>query len=86
MFRVCCVLPGASQSRRLALASCCHPRLGVDALLVDFDMMVKIGQLVVAARTERIHLALLEPEQWSVSVCDVADGQGGIAEGIPPSS
>ena len=35
------------QSRRLALASCCHLRLGEDALLVDVDVVVKIGQLVV---------------------------------------
>ena len=118
------------QSRRLALASCCHLRLGEDALLVDIDVVVKIGQLVVSnalltraeaavelaaklraralrgetlllgtvvrfvghgegeyvggeedsegcymfrfgtgatARTERMYLALMEPEQWSVS-------------------
>eukprot|EP01043_Picozoa_sp_COSAG02_P077543 COSAG02_NODE_17020_length_1035_cov_0.776709_2_plen_135_part_00 len=35
------------QSRRLALASCCHLRLGENALLVDVDVVVKIGQLVV---------------------------------------
>lgn len=157
------------QIRRLALASCCHPRLGVDALLVDFDVVVKIGQLVVAqslltrdevavelaakqraralrgeaillgtvvhfaqggeaeyvggdkdaeqgcytfrfgvgatAKTERMHLARrkradagwraeterirpapMEPEQWSVSPCDAITRQGGIKEGIPPSS
>lgn len=142
------MLHGALQSRRLAVASCCHPRLGMDALLVDFDVVVKIGQLVVAqslltraeaavqlaaeqraralrgeaillgtvarfaedgegeyvggaedaeqgcytfrfglgatARTERMHLALLEPEEWTLSLCDVAVGQGGIAEGTPP--
>ena len=41
--------------------------------------------LGATARTERMHLALLEPEQWSVSVCEVVDGQD-IAEGTPPSS
>eukprot|EP01052_Picozoa_sp_SAG31_P029600 SAG31_NODE_2954_length_4863_cov_34.043451_4_plen_130_part_00 len=35
------------QSRRLALAKCCHRRLGEDALLVDVDVIAKIGQLVV---------------------------------------
>ena len=124
----------------------------MDALLVDIDVVVKIGQLVVAqslltraeaavrlaaeqraralrgeaillgtvvcfvedgeaeyvggreedgeqgcytfqfglgatARAERMHLALLDPEQWSVSVCDVANGLAGtVEEGIPPSS
>ena len=121
------------QSRRLALASCCHLRLGEDALLVDVDMVVKIGQMVVpqalltraeaavelaaklraralrgetlllgmvvrfaqdgegeyvggeedsehgsytfrfgvgaTSRTERMHLALMEPQQWSVCPC-----------------
>ena len=43
--------------------------------------------LGATARTERMHLALLEPEQWSVSVCDVVDdAQACIAGGIPPRS
>ena len=43
--------------------------------------------LGATARAERMHLALLDPEQWSVSVCDVADELAGIVEeGIPPSS
>ena len=139
------------QSRRLALASCCHLRLGEDALLVDIDVVVKIGMLVVpqslltrdeaavelaaklraralqgetlllgtvvrfvgdgegeyvggeedseqgcymfrfgtgaAARTERMYLALMEAEQWSISPCgDTAKvGDGVVEEGIPPS-
>ena len=139
------------QSRRLALASCCHLRLGEDALLVDADVVVKIGQLVVSnalltraeaavelaaklraralrgetlllgtvvrfvgdgegeyvggeedsepgcymfrfgtgatARTERMYLALMEPEQWSVSPCGgTAEAWDGVVEkGIPPS-
>ena len=139
------------QSRRLALASCCHLRLGEDALLVDVDVVVKIGQLVVSnalltraeaavelaaklraralrgetlllgtvvrfvgdgegeyvggeedseqgcymfrfgtgatARTERMYLALMEPEQWSVSPCGgTAEAWDGVVEeGIPPS-
>ena len=139
------------QSRRLALAGCCHLRLGEDALLVDVDVVFKIGQLVMAqalltraeaavelaaklraralrgetlllgtvvrfvghgegeylggeedseqgcymfrfgtgatARTERMYLALMEPEQWSVSpragTAEVWDGI--VEEGIPPS-
>ena len=139
------------QSRRLALASCCHLRLGEDALLVDVDVVVKIGQMVVpqalltraeaavelaaklraralrgetllrgtvvrfvgdgegeyvggeedseqgcymfrfgtgaTARTERMYLALMEPEQWSVSPCaGTAEARDGIVEeGVPPS-
>ena len=139
------------QSRRLALASCCHLRLGKDALLVDVDVVVKIGQLVVpqalltraeaavelaakqraralrgetlllgtvvrfvgdgegeyvggeedseqgcymfqfgtgaAARTERMYLALMEAEQWSISPCGgtAKVGDGVVEEGIPPS-
>ena len=137
------------QSRRLALASCCHLRLGEDALLVDVDVVVKIGQLVVpqalltraeaavelAAKqraralrgetlllgtvvrfvgdgegeyvggeedveqgyytfrfgsgatvtTERMHLALMEPDQWCVATCVGASARDGIMEGIPPS-
>ena len=131
------------QSRRLALASCCHLRLGEDALLVDVDVVVKIGQLVVSnalltraeaavelaaklraralrgetlllgtvvrfvedgegeyvggeenseqgcymfrfgtgatARTERMYLALMDPEQWCVSPCGgIAEAWGGV--------
>jgi len=139
------------QSRRLALANCCHLRLGEHALLVDVDVVVKIGQLLVpqalltraeaavelaaklraralrgetlllgtrvrfvgggegeyvggeedseqgcymfrfgtgaTGRTERMHLALMEPEQWSVcpraGTAEVWDGV--VEEGIPPS-
>ena len=124
-------MPDVPQRRRLALATCCDHRLGVDALLADIDVVAKIGRLVVAqslvtrdeaamemaaelraralrgetlllgmvvrfardgegeyvggeedseqgsytfrlgagatSRTERMHLALMEPEQWSVS-------------------
>ena len=139
------------QSRRLAIASCCHLRLGEDALLVDVDVVVKIGKLVVSkalltraeaavelaaklraralrgetlllgtvvrvvgdgegeyvggeedpeqgcymfrfgtgatARTERMYLALMEPEQWSVSPCGgTTEARDGVVEdGIPPS-
>ena len=139
------------QSRRLALASCCHLRLGEDALLVDVDVVVKIGQLVVpqalltraeaavelaaklraralrgetlllgtvvrfvrdgdgeyvgdeedseqgcykfrfgtgaTARTERMDLALMEPDQWSISPCvgTVEVWDGAVEEGISPS-
>ena len=138
------------QSRRLALASCCHLRLGEDALLVDVDVVVKIGQLVVpqalltraeaavelaaklraralrgetlllgtvvrfvgdgegeyvggeedseqgymfrfgtgaTARTERMYLTLMEPDQWSVSPCagTTEPWDGIVEEGIPPS-
>ena len=132
------------QSRRLALASCCHLRLGEDAILVDVDVVVKIGQLVVpqslltrdeaavelaaklraralrgetllrgtvvrfvgdgegeyvgggedfeqghytfrfgsgaTVKTERMHLALMEPDQWCVATCAGASGAS-----IPPS-
>ena len=139
------------QRRRLALASCCHLRLGEDALLVDVDVVFKIGQLVVpqsllsrdeaavelaaklraralrgetllrgtvvrfvgdgegeylggeedseqgcymfrfgtgaTARTERMYLALMEPEQWSVSpragTAEVWDGI--VEEGTLPT-
>ena len=139
------------QSRRLALASCCHLRLGEDALLVDVDVVVKIGQLVVSnalltraeaavelaaklraralrgetlllgtvvrfvghgegeyvggeedseqgcymfrfgtgatTRTQRMYLALMEPEQWSVSPCgDTAKAWDGVVEGGTPRS
>lgn len=139
------------QSRRLALASCCHLRLGEDALLVDVDVVVKIGQLVVSnalltraeaavelaaklraralrgetlllgtvvrfvgdgegeyvggeedseqgcymfrfgtgvtARTERMYLAHMEPEQWSVSPCggNAEAWDGVVEEGVPPN-
>ena len=137
------------QSRRLALASCCHLRLGEDALLVDVDVVVKIGMLMVpqslltrdeaavelaaklraralqgetlllgtvvrfvgdgegeyvggeedveqgyytfrfgsgaTVKTERMHLALMEPDQWCVATCVGASACGGIMEGIPPS-
>ena len=137
------------QSRRLALASCCHLRLGEDALLADVDVVVKIGKLVVpqslltrdeaavelAAKlraralrgetllrgtvvrfvgdgegeyvggeedfeqgyytfrfgsgatvtTKRMHLALMEPDQWCVATCVGASAWDGIMEGIPPS-
>ena len=41
----------------------------------------------VAARTERMYLALMEPEQWSVSPCGgTAEACDGVVEkGIPPS-
>ena len=139
------------QSLRLALASCCHLRLGEDALLVDVDVVVKIGQLLVpqalltraeaavelaaklraralrgetlllgtvvrfvgdgegeyvggeedseqgcymfrfgtgaTARTERMYLALMEPDQWSISPCvgTVEVWDGAVEEGISPS-
>ena len=41
-------MPDALQRRRLALATCCHHRLGVDARLADVDVVAKIGRLVVA--------------------------------------
>ena len=139
------------QSRRLALASCCHLRLGEDALLVGVDVVVQIGQLVVpqalltraeaavelaaklraralrgetlllgtvvrfvgdgegeyvggeedseqgcytfrfgtgvAARTERMYLALMEQDQWSVSphAASAEACEGSVEEGIPQS-
>ena len=37
------------------------------------------------ARVERIHLALMEPEQWRVYPCTV-EGGGALAEAVPPAS
>ena len=39
---------GVAQSRRLAIAGCCHHRLGMDALLVDIHIVEQIGEAVVA--------------------------------------
>ena len=36
------------QSCRLALACCLHCRLGEDAKLIDFDVVIAIGHLLVA--------------------------------------
>ena len=36
------------QQRRLAFAGYCHPRLGQNSWLMDFDVLVQIGKMVIA--------------------------------------
>ena len=43
---VCC--GGVLQQRRLAFAGHCHLRLAPKSLLMDFDVLVKIGTMVIA--------------------------------------
>lgn len=142
------MLHGALQSRRLALASCCHHRLGADAHLANVNVVYSIGQLVFAqslltreeaavelsaklraralrgetimlgmvvrfardgeaeyvgsedgpeqdcytfrfgsgatARTERMYLARMQPEQWCVLPCIGAGARDAIVESLSP--
>jgi hypothetical protein len=44
---VVCCFP-VLQQRRLAFAGYCHPRLGQNSWLMDFDVLVQIGKTVIA--------------------------------------